>query len=70
MQLSTSSLADYALVAKVVRSDGPTATLRGLGPMAPLEFLDSLFWREDLLFIFSKNIKLFPRKIIYIYIYI
>ena len=60
MQLSTSSLADYALVAKLVCNDGPTATLRELGPMAALEFLDSLFSRADLLFIFSKNIKLFP----------
>ena len=44
-------------------------SLNDLGSMAPLEFLVSLFSREDLLFIFPKNIKLFPWKIIYIYIY-
>ena len=49
MHLSTSSLADSALVAKLVCSNGLTATQRGLGPMATLEFLVSLFLREDLL---------------------
>ena len=34
--------------------------LKGPRPMVPLEFLVSLFSREDLLFIFPKNIKLFP----------
>ena len=44
--------------------------LKGLRPMAPLEFLVSLFPREDLLFILPKIYKVIPLKNnIYIYIY-
>ena len=70
MHLSTSSFADYALVVKLVCSDGPTASLRGLGPMAPLEFLVFIFEGGFIIYIPQKY-KVIPLKNnIYIYIYI
>ena len=70
MHLSTSSFADYALVAKLVCSDGPTASLRGLGPIAPLEFLVFILEGGFIIYIPQKY-KVIPfTNNIYIYIYI
>ena len=71
MHLSTSSLADYALVAKLVCSDGPTATLRGLGPMAPPWISCFFIFEGGFIIYIPQKYKVIPlKKIIYIYIYV
>ena len=62
MHLSTLFLADYALVAKLVCSDGPTAQGGALG------FLASLF-RGRIHYLCSQKYKAIPWQVEYIYIY-